>query len=268
MLDCDWSSDVCSSDLIELPPGFSWRRLDVEQPGDWRAAPGTLVLSLLPLWRLPALLPRLTAARQIIALGSTSRLVKEASPDPAEQQLARDLAAGEARLAAFGRETGLAWTLLRPTLIYDGRRDANVTAIARFVHRFGFFPVCAPASGLRQPIHADDVAAAMLAAVDNPALKGDCFNLPGGETLTYRAMVGRICAGLGRPARIPALPLALLTLGLGLARRLGVAGYSSALFARMNQDLAFDGQSTWAGLGMAPRPFQPCFPELGAKPGG
>jgi nucleoside-diphosphate-sugar epimerase len=251
-----------AGDLV-LPGNFSWRCLDIDRPGDWHAGRDSIVLSLMPLWRVSALLPRLSAARQVVALGSTSVLVKGDSPDPTEQSLVRDLA--EAAIAEFGQRTGVAWTVLRPTLIYDGYRDANVTAIARFALRFGFFPVCAPASGLRQPVHADDVAAAMVAAIDNPAAHGLTFNLPGGETLTYRVMVRRIFEGLGRPARIPALPLPLLTLGLHCAGRIGGVGYSPALFARMNQDLAFDGAEARTRLDYAARPFRPDFPMLCAS---
>jgi nucleoside-diphosphate-sugar epimerase len=253
-----------AGDLV-LPGNFSWRCLDIDRPGDWHAGRDSIVLSLMPLWRVSALLPRLSAARQVVALGSTSVLVKGDSPDPTEQSLVRDLAEAEAAIAEFGQRTGVACTVLRPTLIYDGYRDANVTAIARFALRFGFFPVCAPASGLRQPVHADDVAAAMVAAIDNPAAHGRTFNLPGGETLTYRVMVRRIFEGLGRPARIPALPLPLLTLGLHCAGRIGGVGYSPALFARMNQDLAFDGAEARTRLDYAARPFRPDFPMLCAS---
>jgi nucleoside-diphosphate-sugar epimerase len=245
-----------------LPPEFQWHRLDVNDPADWMVEPGTAVLSLLPLWLLPPLLPRLSRAGQIVALGSTSVLVKADSADPAERDLARRLAEAESKIAAFCAEAGLRWTILRPTLIHDGVRDANVTAIARFIRRFGFFPVGAPASGLRQPIHADDVAAAMLAALDNDRAAGRPIDLPGGETLTYREMVRRVFVALDRPVRILPLPVPLLAAGIGMARRVTGVDYSPALFARMNQDLAFDDSEAVRCLGYAARPFRPSFPPL------
>jgi nucleoside-diphosphate-sugar epimerase len=248
-------SGTCTSrrlptDRGSLPAGFEWRHLDVTDPADWRVEPGTAVLSLLP---------HLSAAGQIVALGSTSVLVKSDSADPLERDLARRLAEAESSIAAFCGASSLRWTILRPTLIHDCRRDANVTAIARFIRRFGFFPVGSPASGLRQPIHADDVAAAMVAALENDLATGRSINLPGGETMTYREMVRRVFVALDRPARIVPLPVPLLAAGIGLARRVTGVDYSPALFARMNQDLAFDASDAVKCLGYAARPFRPSF---------
>ena len=244
-----------------LPAGFKWQRLDAAagMQSDWEVEPGARVLSLLPLWHLASLLPRLAGAGQIVALGSTSVLAKTASPDPAERATVRDLADAEAAIAAFCGAAGMPWTVLRPTLIYDGCRDANVTAIARFIRRFGFFPVARPALGRRQPIHADDVAGAMVAALDNPRAGGRSINLPGGETLTYREMVRRVFIALDRPVRVVPLPGTLLSAGIGLVRRATGVAYSPALFARMNQDLAFDGGDAETLLGYAARPFRPSF---------
>jgi nucleoside-diphosphate-sugar epimerase len=250
------------TDQGSLPPTFQWRRLDVAAPAGWKVEPGTAVLSLLPLWLLPPLLPYLPQAGQIIALGSTSVFAKSGSADPAERDLAHRLEEAESRIAAFCRGAGVRWTILRPTLIHDGRRDANVTAIAQFIRRFGFFPVGSPASGLRQPIHADDVAAAMIAALDNDRVAGRSIDVPGGETLTYREMVRRVFVALDRPVRIVPLPVPLLAAGIGLVRRVTRVNYSPALFARMNQDLAFDDNDAVKCLGYAARPFRPSFPPL------
>ncbi len=78
-----------------MPQGFLWRRLDVTDPAGWTVEPGTAVLSLLPLWLLPSLLPHLSRAGQIVALGSTSVLAKSGSADPVERDLARRLEAAE-----------------------------------------------------------------------------------------------------------------------------------------------------------------------------
>ena len=47
-----------------------------------------------------------------------------------------------------------------------------------------------------------------------------------------------------------------------LARRVTGVDYSPALFARMNQDLAFDDTDAIKCLGYAARPFRPSFPPL------
>jgi nucleoside-diphosphate-sugar epimerase len=219
--------------------------------------PATAVFSVLPLWLLPAHVPALVAAgaTQLIAFSSTSVFAKADSPDPAEQALAQRLASAESALAKACEAVGVPWTILRPTLIYGSGRDQNVSAVARFIRRFGFFPVAHPASGLRQPVHADDLAIAAVSAIANPNAFNRAFNLPGGETLTYREMIARIFAGVGAAPRILPLPSGLLRRALPLVQNRLPHRYSPALFLRMNQDLAFDGAEAHAALNYAPRPF-------------
>jgi nucleoside-diphosphate-sugar epimerase len=245
-----------------LHPDFPWRRVDLAEPPDWPAMPGTVVFSVLPLWLLADHVPALAAAgaAQLIAFSSTSVFAKAESDDPAERALAERLAAAEAAVAEACEAAGIPWTVLRPTLIHGSGRDQNVSAVARFVRRFGFFPVAHPAEGLRQPVHADDLAIAAVAAIANPKAFNRAFNLPGGETLSYRAMIARIFAGLGRPPRILPLPSGLLRAVLPLVQHRLPHRYSPALFLRMNQDLAFDAAEAREALGYAPRPFTPEVP--------
>lgn len=254
-----------------LPPGFRYQVYDPDG-SEPLAPPGALVLSLAPLWGLPPLLPRLGlgqgGAARLVALGSTSAAVKADSGHEADRRVAAALDAAEAALRALGGAgEGAAWTVLRPTLIYDGETDGTVTAAARVIARFGAFPVQAPALGLRQPVHADEVAAALLAVLEAPgsAVAGRTFDLPGGETLSYRAMLERIAAALGRRPRLVPLPGPVLTAGLWAARRAGRT-LSPSLFARMNRDQIFDAEPARTAFGYAPGPFRPVFPWASRSP--
>lgn len=243
-----------------LSAGFRFRRIDPESNAAL-APPGSAVLSLAPLWALPPLLPRLAGARRIVALGSTSAVVKAASPYEDDRRTAGALSDAEAaiRTAGDGGAGGPAWTILRPTLIHDGETDGTVTAAARIIDRFGLFPILAPAKGLRQPVHADEVALAMLAALDAPEARNRAFDLPGGETLTYRAMLLRIAEALDRRVRLVTLPAPVLAAGLWGTRRLTGRTLSPSLFARMNLDQVFDAGPARAAFGYDPGPFCPRF---------
>jgi nucleoside-diphosphate-sugar epimerase len=132
--------------------------------------------------------------------------------------------------------------------------DRNVTAIARFIRRAGFFPLAGRAAGLRMPVHADDVATACSRAVDADGLR-PAYALSGGETLSYREMVRRIFDWLGLTARIVTVPEAVVRAAAPLAARLPGAGAIVGMAARMNEDLVFDHGPATADLGFTPRPF-------------
>jgi nucleoside-diphosphate-sugar epimerase len=248
---------------LPLPPGCAWRRVDLVRPDGWLAAPGSLVISLMPIWILPEVLPTLIEARQIVALSTTSIATKTRSRDPEEQALARRVAEAEAALERWCAAREIPWTILRPTLIYSPWQDQNVSAIARFIDRFRFFVVAHPGTGLRQPVHADDVAAALVASLQNPAARNRVFAVPGGETLAYRDMVVRIFAALRRRPVVVALPAALLRRAFAVLRIGRSSAYSPALFDRMNQDLVFDAEPARRALGYRPRPFEPDFGPVG-----
>lgn len=242
----------------ETTQGFAWSTLPAE--GELRVPAGAALLSLAPVATLPPLIARTTGGRRLVALSTSSVSYKPHSPDPAERAQAEAVRQAEEEIGRLCRERGIAWTILRPTLIYDPGRDRNVSAIAAVARRFGFVPVAWPATGLRQPIHADDVAEAMVAALDAPGAVDTVLALPGGETLTYRDMVRRIFRALGRRPVLLYLPFGPVRPALRAWRALTGAGYGTASLERMNMDLTFDPAPAHDILGMTCRPFRPAFP--------
>jgi nucleoside-diphosphate-sugar epimerase len=240
--------------------GARWITIDVTTPGAWRCRPETIVFSILPLWLLPPVLSHLSAARQIIAFSSTGILTKIDNADGHERALAQRLRKSEHDLANYCEESDLPWTVLRPTLIYGGGADKNVSSIARFIRWFGFFPVASPARGLRQPVHAEDLANAATACIGNRATWSEAFDLPGGETIDYREMVRRIFQAMGKRPVIVPLPELPLRLAASASRALRIFEYDPAVFSRMNWDLVFDDAPARCALGYSPRRFEPELP--------
>ncbi len=211
-----------------------------------------------PVWVLPEHFALLEAhgARRVVALSSTSRFTKHDSADPQEQLLARRLGDAEKNVQAWAQDKGIAWIILRPTLIYGRGRDKNICEIARFIARFGFFPVFGQAEGLRQPVHVDDVAQVCVAALCAESATNRDYNISGAETLSYRAMVRRIFAALGRSSRLVTIPLGVFQLALMCLRLLPrYRKWSTAMARRMNQDLVFDHADAARDLHFAPRRF-------------
>jgi len=214
-------------------------------------------VSLCPLEVLIELLPFLQdcGIRRLVAVSSTSRFTKAKSIDLAERKLSQALAEGEEKLEGWATQRGISLTILRPTLIYDGMQDRNITAIARFVRRHGYFPVLGAASGLRQPIHARDVACACAAALalDQTAL---AYNLSGGETISYREMVKRIFGSLQMSERLMSVPLWIVHFAVPFLKlHPRFRDFSVGVFNRMNEDLAFDHSAAALDLDFKPRSF-------------
>lgn len=257
-----WTGIATSRGAFDAPEGFTAQRLDPNAHGDWLASEGAVVLSLLPIWALVPLLPRLERARALIATSSTSLYGKANSKDAEERAVADRLAKAESAFRIWAETRGACWTILRPTLVYDCLADRNVTRVAAFIKRWRCLPIAKPADGLRQPIHADDVAMAMMKAIDNPAAVNKAFNISGGEILTYRAMAERIFVAMDLTPRFVPLPAQGLRQALWLPSRLGVMkdnGSLAAMFQRMNEHLVFESEQGLLALDYTPRPFAPTF---------
>lgn len=195
-------------------------------------------------------------AQRVVVLSSTSVFAKQDSQDRQEQATARRLAQAEAQIAAWARSHDVQWVILRPTLIYGGGQDKNISEIARIIRRFGFFPVLGQATGQRQPVHAADVASACMGALQRPAAANQAYNISGGETLPYRAMVARVFEALGRRPRFLEVPLSAFSLAVALLRVLPrYRQWSAAMAQRMGRDLVFDHGPATRDLGFKPRQF-------------
>ena len=215
-------------------------------------------ISLLPIWMLPDFFPFLeqTGARRLVALSSTSRFVKSDSSDASERVVAEKLASGEQHVRDWATLYGMEWLILRPTLVYGGGRDKNLSEMARFITRFGFFPIFAGGRGLRQPIHARDVASACASAIGNISVSNRAYDISGADTLTYRDMVREVFRGLGRSPRLVPVPLWSARLVLSLVRlHPRYRHWSVAMLERMGQDLVFDHTQAARDFSFRPKRF-------------
>ncbi|MBB4368196.1 nucleoside-diphosphate-sugar epimerase [Bradyrhizobium sp. cir1] len=202
--------------------------------------------------------------KRVILFTTTSISTKVDSADPEEaadlttyEKAERDVIEGCGRL-------GIGWTVLRPTLIYDEGKDVNVTRIARLISKLGFFPLCGRGRGLRQPVHAEDCAIAAVCAAATGAAENKIYDLPGGDTITYREMIGRIFDGINRTRRIIPIPPLLWVMAFQIMRS-RFPGIKPEMGKRMAKDMIFDQTPARSDFGWSPRSFRPSFPLLNLK---
>lgn len=253
-----WQAIAVSREARPELPGVRWLRGDLAR-ADGLPAQADAIFSCGPLdhfarWHAqsPVACPR------VLAFGSTSVEVKRDSADAGERDVATRLHEGERSVLEAAATRGTAATLLRPTLIYGAAGDRSLTRIAVIARRWHRFVLPRDAIGLRQPVHADDLAQAAFAALDAPASHGRAYALPGGETLPYRDMVARVLAVLQPPAKLHVVQPPLFRALLSCAHAAGIArDFGDAAVARMRADLVFDGALAQRDFGYAPRRFQP-----------
>lgn len=252
----------------EAGPQHVWHHCDLTQPSALPQFSAQVLFHVASIWLLPDWIEKFheNGVRRIIAFSSTSRLSKASSSSSAERDVVESLAHAEDSVADTCGRLGIAYTIFRPTLIYGAGRDRNVTDIARFVKRFGVFPVLGKGSGLRQPVHAADLAQACILAAECDASFNRIYNLSGGETLTYRQMVGRVFEAMGKRVRIVSVPESLFLLAIRFARLFPKYRHLKPEMAmRMDQDLCFDHFAAMQDFGFSPRPFLPDYQALGLK---
>ena len=257
LLESGWHVLAVSRQAREGRPGLAWLQGALEDPP---LLPGAVdaVFSCGPLDAFARWYTG-TAVRapRVVAFGSTSAQTKADSPSAAERALAARLIAAEQAVLGAAARRGSAATLLRPALVSGAGRDASLTRIATLARRWGRFPLPRGATGLRQPVHIDDLAAAALACLHSPASAGNVYALPGGERLPYREMVVRVLGCLEPSPRLVELPAPLFRLGTRVAALTGRGAGLAAVVERMGMDLVFDDSAARRDLAYAPRPFRP-----------
>lgn len=95
------------------------------------------------------------------------------------------------------RSSGLAWTILRPSLIY-GPEDQFTNLFARMAKWSPVVPMMGSGTNRLQPIAVEPVARAFALAVGERSAEGLTYDLCGPERMTFRELLRTIVAATGR----------------------------------------------------------------------
>jgi NADH dehydrogenase len=115
------------------------------------------------------------------------------------------------------RQSGLAWTIFRPSLIYGyDRRDRLLNLLRRLLSPpvsslvLDSFPLLAGGRARIQPVSLREVARCFASAPGTEASVGKSYDLVGPVAFTWREMVEQIAADLGRNTTYVTIPILLL----------------------------------------------------------
>lgn len=242
---------------VGLPTNIGWTQADLNDPDSVARIPwketviSTVLVSMTA--QVVELWPPGTVNR-LVAFSSTSALTKMDSSESVDRRVSAELQDGEMRLHHFFPNA----TILRPTMIYGGPGDRNVERVARQLRRIPIIPLVGSGMGLRQPVHADDLAIAAVAASESPNTTANIYNLAGSEVLTFKQMIVRIGEANRCKVSFVSIPLPLARTSLLLVSKLPqFRGIPLGALQRMSQDLVFDTLQARKDFDYYPRPFLP-----------
>jgi uncharacterized protein YbjT (DUF2867 family) len=117
-------------------------------------------------------------------------------------------ASKKVRLAAEQRirTSVLDWTILRPTMIYGGPGDRNLSRLLALLRRAPVLPVPG-GQHLQQPVHAADLANAVLAAAESPGTSGRSYDVAGPDPLTFTYLLRTAARAVASRTRFVPVPL-------------------------------------------------------------
>jgi uncharacterized protein YbjT (DUF2867 family) len=153
--------------------------------------------------------------------------------------------------------SGLQYTILRPTMIYGSPRDRNMWRLIRFMRYSPIVPVFGDGKYLQQPVHVDDVAAAILGCLKSDRTVGKSYNIAGKYPQTYNEVVDTIARQLKKRVwkmHIPAKPVVSL---LGFFERLHIPfPIKSEQVLRLNENKDFSYAEAQRDFGFSPLAFE------------
>lgn len=167
------------------------------------------------------------------------------SDPPAPTDLyARSKAEAEQGLAALARDTGLGVTVIRPPLVYGPGVRANMRALIGLVARLPALPFGA-IDNRRSLVSVDNLAGAIVHALDHPAAVGRTYLVSDGEDPSTPDLVRAIARALDKRIWLAPVPVGLLELAGRLTGRDGMV-------QRLTQSLQVDPSELVQELGWRP----------------
>jgi NADH dehydrogenase len=103
--------------------------------------------------------------------------------------------------------SGLAVTILRPSLVYGPGTRGVFVRLAALARRLPIMPVVGPGTWHLRPLYLGDLTAIIVETLARPERAGRTYDVGGPERVTYDEFLAAIAAALGRPCRRVHLPI-------------------------------------------------------------
>ena len=154
------------------------------------------------------------------------------------------------------KESGVPYSIIRPTMIYGSSRDRNLCKFIKFINLSPVFPVFGSGEYQLQPVFVGDLAQAVVSILSTDQTMYQAYNLSGGSVLTLNQFVRDISDSLGKRTLLIHLPpdpfIWFLSLLEGANLKIPI---KSEQIQRFNEHKVFSHQKAYNDFGYAPRSF-------------
>ncbi len=202
--------------------------------------------------------------RHFIYVSSASVTYPPRRTPYAESKLAAEAAVRDSFERAF--------TIVRPTLVYEPGGGQELMMFLDYLRRFPVVPFIGTGRALKRPVFSRDVVDGLALLLRNPIAQGKVYNLSGAEPISMRSLARLLLHHHDRPRPFLPLPVPLCRLLATLAERLVERpALTHSAIAGVVNDANLDPALAMRELGYRPlgvrEGFRRCYP-LASTPDG
>jgi len=165
--------------------------------------------------------------------------------------------------------SGLHWTIIRPTLVYDaGRGGIEFDMFLSYLRKFPIIPFIGKGTALKRPVYVNDIIQGLLSVYHKKNTLGKIYNCSGGQAISMIEFT-RLCLRLmGTPnKRIITIPTVLcLFIAWIMKKTMKNPPLRWPVIAGVTQDANLDPEQARRDLGYNPvdvyDKLPACFPRL------
>jgi len=163
------------------------------------------------------------------------------------------------------QSSGLAYTVVRPTLVYEQGGGQELMMFLAYLRRFPVVPFIGAGRALKRPVWSEDIVDGLVRLADAPVARGKTYNFSGAEAISMRELAELLLRhhDLSRPfVHLPVWLCRALALLLSLVMRR--PPLTSSAIAGVVNDADLDPTEAMNDIAYAPlgvrAGFHRCFP--------
>ncbi len=153
------------------------------------------------------------------------------------------------------KNSGITYTILRPSMIYGHLRDRNMSRLIRFLNSYPIFPLFGEGKSLMQPVFVDDLASGIVSAIISSKSENQAYNICGLREISYRNLILTIVEILEKNVHLLNIPLGLAKLGAEVGSLIPRFPITVEQVLRLQENKAFDISKAQIELNYIPREF-------------